>query len=104
MATPQRKARLSHIDAAGRPRMVDVSAKADTAREAVAKGSVYMRAETLRLIVSGGAAKGDVLYLAGEIGRPADAERIRAMVGRDAPAEVREAAEEAIKKLQNGWK
>ena len=63
MAT-QRKPKLSHIDAAGRPRMVDVSAKADTAREAVAKGSVYMSAETLRLIVSGGAAKGDVLTTA----------------------------------------
>ena len=56
--------KLSHIDASGRPRMVDVSAKADTAREATAKGSVYMNAETLRLIVSGGAAKGDVLTTA----------------------------------------
>jgi cyclic pyranopterin phosphate synthase len=44
--------------------MVDVSAKPDTAREATAKGSVYMRAETLALIVSGGAAKGDVLTTA----------------------------------------
>ena len=44
--------------------MVDVSAKADTAREATAKGSVYMNAETLRLILSGGAAKGDVLTTA----------------------------------------
>lgn len=44
--------------------MVDVSAKADTAREAVAKGSVYMKAETLVLIVSGGVAKGDVLTTA----------------------------------------
>jgi cyclic pyranopterin phosphate synthase len=52
------------MDAAGRPRMVDISAKADTAREAVAKGSVYMSAETLSLIVSGGAAKGDVLTTA----------------------------------------
>ena len=44
--------------------MVDISAKADTAREAVAKGSVYMKPETLTLIVSGGAAKGDVLTTA----------------------------------------
>lgn len=44
--------------------MVDVSAKPDTAREAVAKGSVYMNPETLRLIVSGGTAKGDVLTTA----------------------------------------
>src|SRR3990170_1218767 len=64
MTQARRKPRLSHIDAAGRPRMVDVSSKADTVREAVAKGSVYMRAGTLRLIVSGGAAKGDVLTTA----------------------------------------
>jgi cyclic pyranopterin phosphate synthase len=64
MTQARRKPKLSHIDAAGRPRMVDVSAKADTAREATAKGSVYMNAETLRLIVSGGAAKGDVLTTA----------------------------------------
>jgi len=44
--------------------MVDVSAKADTAREAVARGSVYMAAETLALITSGKAAKGDVLTTA----------------------------------------
>ena len=56
--------RLSHLDAAGRPRMVDVSAKPDTAREAMAKGSVYMSAETLALIASGSAAKGDVLTTA----------------------------------------
>jgi cyclic pyranopterin phosphate synthase len=44
--------------------MVDVSAKADTAREAVAKGSVYMSAEALALVTSGGAKKGDVLTTA----------------------------------------
>ena len=44
--------------------MVDISAKADTAREAVARGSVYMKPDTLSLIVSGGAAKGDVLTTA----------------------------------------
>ena len=44
--------------------MVDVSAKADTAREAVAHGSVYMAAETLALVTSGKAAKGDVLTTA----------------------------------------
>ncbi len=64
MAAPRRKAKLTHIDPAGRPRMVDVSAKADSAREAVAKGSVYMAAETLSLITSGQAAKGDVLTTA----------------------------------------
>jgi cyclic pyranopterin phosphate synthase len=41
--------------------MVDVSAKEETAREATAKGSVYMTAETLALVTSGRAAKGDVL-------------------------------------------
>ncbi len=44
--------------------MVDISAKADTAREAVARGSVYMKRETLALIVSGAGAKGDVLTAA----------------------------------------
>ena len=62
MTAPDRK--LSHVDASGRARMVDVSAKPDTAREATAKGRVYMSAETLALIVSGGAAKGDVLTTA----------------------------------------
>src|SRR2546430_14964100 len=44
--------------------MVDVSAKADTAREAIAKGSVYMSSGTLSLIVSGEGGKGDVLTTA----------------------------------------
>jgi len=44
--------------------MVDVSAKPETAREATAKGSVYMKAETLSLIVSGAGAKGDALTTA----------------------------------------
>ena len=64
MTVPRRKPKLSHVDAAGRPRMVDVSAKAATARRAVARGSVYMTAETLALITSGEAAKGDVLTTA----------------------------------------
>ncbi len=44
--------------------MVDVSGKPDTAREATARGNVYMSAETLSLIVSGKGAKGDVLTTA----------------------------------------
>jgi cyclic pyranopterin phosphate synthase len=44
--------------------MVDVSDKAETAREAVAKGNVYMSVETLALAVSGEAKKGDVLTTA----------------------------------------
>lgn len=58
------KKKLSHIDDAGKPRMVDVSGKADTVREATAKGVVLMSAETLKLITKGTAAKGDVLTTA----------------------------------------
>ena len=64
MAAPRRKPNLSHLDASGRPRMVDVSAKPATAREATAGGSVYMAAATLALVTSGKAAKGDVLTTA----------------------------------------
>jgi cyclic pyranopterin phosphate synthase len=56
--------KLSHLDESGRARMVDVTAKDDTVREAVAKGSVRMKAETLALIQSGGVPKGDVLAVA----------------------------------------
>jgi cyclic pyranopterin phosphate synthase len=55
---------LTHIDAAGNARMVDVSGKDETVREATAKGRVKMLAETLALIGSGGAPKGDVLAAA----------------------------------------
>jgi cyclic pyranopterin phosphate synthase len=56
--------RLSHVDAQGRARMVDVSDKADTKREATAAGRITMRRETLALIQSGGVPKGDVLAVA----------------------------------------
>jgi cyclic pyranopterin phosphate synthase len=56
--------RLSHLDARGRARMVDVGAKRNTRREAVAGARVVMRPETLRLIVAGGLPKGDVLAVA----------------------------------------
>lgn len=55
---------LTHVDAQGQVRMVDVTAKADTERVAVARGRVYMRAETLRLILAGQVKKGDVLTTA----------------------------------------
>lgn len=55
---------LSHLDEQGRARMVDVSAKADTERVAVAKGAVRMRQQTLALIRSGGIEKGDVFAVA----------------------------------------
>ena len=56
--------RLTHLDRRGRARMVDVSAKAVTRREAVARGEVAMRAETLALIAAGALPKGDVLGVA----------------------------------------
>jgi cyclic pyranopterin phosphate synthase len=56
--------RLSHIDAAGRARMVDVGDKDETDRVAVAKGRVVMKPETLRLLVAGEVAKGNVLTTA----------------------------------------
>lgn len=55
---------LTHIDASGRPRMVDVSHKPDTPREAVARGMVRMKASTLALIKGGATAKGEVLAVA----------------------------------------
>ncbi len=55
---------LTHLDAAGRARMVDVGGKAVTVREATARGRVTMQPETLRLIVDGHVPKGDVLAVA----------------------------------------
>jgi len=52
--------KLTHIDAEGRARMVDVTGKPDTVREAVATGLVRMDAETRALALSGEARKGDV--------------------------------------------
>ena len=58
------KPALTHIDARGEARMVDVSAKDATERTAVAEGHVVMSKATLALIVSGNAKKGDVLATA----------------------------------------
>jgi len=58
------KARLSHVDSRGRVRMVDVSAKAVTLREAVARGHVAMSRTAMRLIRSGAVKKGDPLQTA----------------------------------------
>lgn len=55
---------LSHIDAHGRARMVDVAAKPDTPREATARGRLVMQPSTLALIQSGGMPKGDVFAVA----------------------------------------
>ena len=54
---------LTHFDAQGQAHMVDVSAKPETTREAVAEGLVMMSPETLAL-AQGGAAKGDVMGVA----------------------------------------
>ncbi len=55
---------LTHFDATGQAHMVDVGAKDETARMAVATGTIRMRPETLALIQSGTAKKGDVLGVA----------------------------------------
>ena len=55
---------LSHLTRAGDARMVDVSAKAETIREAVARATLKMRAATLAAIRAGQLAKGDVLGVA----------------------------------------
>lgn len=56
--------KLTHLDEQGTAHMVDVGAKPDTERIAVAGGSVYMQPETLRLIRDGSLKKGDVLTVA----------------------------------------
>lgn len=60
MTTPK----LTHLDETGRARMVDVGAKDDTERVAIAKGEIVMKPETLALIRDGQIKKGDVLTVA----------------------------------------
>ena len=55
---------LTHFDAKGEAHMVDVGAKADTHRIAVAEGTIRMAPETFRLVRSGTAKKGDVIGIA----------------------------------------
>lgn len=55
---------LTHIGADGQADMVDVGAKAETQRIAIAEGAVIMRRETLDMIVAGNAKKGDVIGVA----------------------------------------
>lgn len=57
-------ANLTHMDGDGRARMVEVAAKPETAREAVAEGRLVMAPETLALAMGGGGAKGDVRAVA----------------------------------------
>ena len=55
---------MSHVDARGRVKMVDVGDKPVTSREAIARGSITMSREALRLIRSGAVKKGDPLQTA----------------------------------------
>ncbi|MES2402350.1 MAG: cyclic pyranopterin monophosphate synthase MoaC [Pseudomonadota bacterium] len=55
---------LTHFDAQGQAHMVDVGDKADTRRVAVAQGRIVMNPETLSIVLSGSAKKGDVLGVA----------------------------------------
>lgn len=56
--------KLTHLDESGAAHMVDVSAKADTVREAIAEGRISMTPEALAAIRAGTAKKGDVLATA----------------------------------------
>ena len=58
------KSQLTHLDATGSARMVDVSGKPLTFREAMAKGRISMSSSTLSLLLQGGMPKGDVLSVA----------------------------------------
>jgi cyclic pyranopterin phosphate synthase len=60
----QDPAKMTHLDAEGRARMVDTSAKPHTSRKARARGSVRMSAEALRQVAAGTLEKGDVLTVA----------------------------------------
>jgi len=64
MARRKAHARLSHVDAAGRIRMVDVGGKPVSAREAVARGHIRVSDEARRQIRAGGLKKGDPLETA----------------------------------------
>ncbi len=61
---PAKAAALSHFNAEGQARMVQVGAKPVTARRAVAEGAIHMQRHTLDLILKGGHKKGDVLGIA----------------------------------------
>jgi cyclic pyranopterin phosphate synthase len=56
--------RLTHFDEEGAARMVDVTAKDETAREAVAEGRIFMQPETLKRILDRKVTKGDVFSVA----------------------------------------
>ena len=62
--TAKRARKLTHLDARGGAHMVDVGGKASTHRVAIASGRICMSPPTLRLLLEGGAKKGDVLGVA----------------------------------------
>jgi len=64
MMTEQSNSRLTHLDESGNIHMVDVTERAETMREAVAKARVRMLPQTVRLIETNGVAKGSVLEVA----------------------------------------
>src|SRR2546428_3293454 len=71
--------KLSHVDAAGRARMVDVGDKPITVRAAVAEGTIRMSAEAYRLVAEQAIAKGDVLAVSEAAGTLA-AKRTAALI------------------------
>ena len=77
MAARQRTGVLTHLTPSGDARMVDVSAKPPMVRHAVAEGRVTMQPETLAIIRSGKAPKGDVLAVARVAGIQAAKETAR---------------------------
>jgi len=56
--------KLTHFDKMGRAKMVDVSKKAETVREAIVRGSIFMKPATFKSIIYGKVSKGDVLAVA----------------------------------------
>jgi cyclic pyranopterin phosphate synthase len=64
MSEPTGTARLTHMDAEGRPTMVDVSSKAETDREAEAEGWLYMSSAALAVLEAGSNPKGDPMVIA----------------------------------------
>lgn len=64
MSDQQNEPRLTHLDERGQAQMVDVGGKAETQREAIARGIVTVDPATLRLILGGSMPKGDVLAVA----------------------------------------
>ena len=65
MIIPEEKmARLTHFDKKGRARMVDVTEKSETLREAVVRGSIFMHPNTFKRIMSGEIEKGDAFAVA----------------------------------------